>query len=415
LINVRARAIAEGARSSLFFLPSIYVVSAIVLAELLLTLDSVVDSSQLPALLRTTVDSARALLGTIAGALITVAALVTSIVVVALQVASSQYSPSVSRTLFRSRFQQSVMGFMVGTFAYCLVVLNSVRSPLLSNGEDTISGFSTTGALVLSIIAALAMLAYVDHTAHSMQISEIIRRVTAETIDAIDKLPPHATAAPTPSLEGVKEPDQHIDIYAVRARRGGWVQQASSEALLAAVPAKTTIWLDTRVGRFVPRGGLLCRVQPRPDNVALVDNQIIGAIYLGTVRTMQEDISFGILQLADVALRALSPGVNDPTTAYEVIAHLGDVLSALQAHDLPPTVAGDSEGRRIVRPYELSHVDLINRAFDQIRIAGASQPAIVITLLNTFGALLEPVMNLTSVCARMEHEYHTHPLSLRCQ
>ena len=106
---------------------------------------------------------------------------------------------------------------------------------------------------------------------------------------------------------------------------------------------------------------------------------------------MQEDLAFGIRQLSDIALRALSPAVNDPTTAYEVIVHLGEILRQLLLHDLPPITICGQEGRWLVRPHEFTHADYVNRAFDQIRQAGVSQTAIAMTLLETLGMLISEV------------------------
>ena len=106
---------------------------------------------------------------------------------------------------------------------------------------------------------------------------------------------------------------------------------------------------------------------------------------------MQEDLPFGIRQISDIALRALSPAVNDPTSAYEVIVHLGAMLRELLLRDLPLTSHSDQKGRRLVRPHEFTHADYVNWAFDQIRQAGASQPAIVFILLRTLGMLKEEV------------------------
>jgi uncharacterized membrane protein len=115
------------------------------------------------------------------------------------------------------------------------------------------------------------------------------------------------------------------------------------------------------------------------------------AIQLGPARTMQEDLAFGIRQLSDIALRALSPAVNDPTTAYEVVVHLGAILRELLLRDLPPITISDQEGRWLVRPHEFTHADYVNRAFDQIRQAGVSQTAVAITLLATLGMLTSEV------------------------
>jgi uncharacterized membrane protein len=387
IIQVRIRAIVERLRQSLFFLPALLVVAFVALAEGLLSLDGSTPSSSLPEYLHTTVDSARSVLSTIAGAIITVTGLVFSVGVVALQLASSQFSPRVLRTFLRSRFQQFVMGFMVGVFTYCLVVLRTIHSPLQQNGEAVIPSISIAGAVVLAVCVALLLLAYINHIARSMQVTQIIRRVTDETLEAIDQLSPHQEGESDEEAWHPQVPDEPG--YVIRTAQRGWVQQARPAALLSLVPAGTLLRLDAQVGAFVAEGVPLCTLWPKPEHAETVEKLIRLSVALGAERTMQEDLAFGIRQLSDIALRALSPGVNDPTTAYEAIVHLGVILRALFWRALPPRVLTGKEGRRLLRPDALLRVDYVNLAFDQIRLAGTNQPAIALALLEVLGMLLK--------------------------
>jgi uncharacterized membrane protein len=386
IILVRLRAIAERFRQSLFFLPALLVAAFIALAEGVLALESSIPVTSLPMFLYTTVTSARSVLDTIAGAIITVTGLVFSVGVVALQLASGQFSPRVLRTFFRSRFQQFVMGFMVGVFTYCLMVLRTLRAPLSQNSEALIPGISVAGAVVLAVCAALLLLGYISRIARSMQVSEIIQRVTNETLAAVGRLCPQEQEATTeavlPSL-----PDEPG--YVVRAERHGWVQQATPEARLSLVPPGTLLRLDAQVGTFVAEGMPLCTLWPKPENARMVEKLIHLSFSLGPERTMQEDLAFGIRQLSDIALRALSPGVNDPTTACEVSVHLGAILRALFWRALPARLLVADAGRHALCPAARLKGDYVNLAFDQIRIAGVNQPAVAMVLLETLGMLLQ--------------------------
>jgi uncharacterized membrane protein len=386
ILFVRLRSAAEQVRQSFFVLPALFVLAACVLAEGLLVVDSTISSQYLPPVFHTTVENARSLLGTIAGAVITVTGLVFSLAVVALQLASSQFSPRVLRVLFRSRFQQMVMGFMVGTFAYCLLVLRGLRSPLQSGDQPVIPSISIVGALVLGVGAGLAILAYVNHIAHLLQVSEIIRRTTHDTLEAIH----HLTRAQEDQGASDREPPPFPEEgHVVYARQSGWVQQVNNDALLGAIPEHTILRLDVRAGSYIPQGGALGTIGPPPQNTIYTEMLIRLAIKQGPVRTTQEDIAFGLTQLNDITLRALSPGINDPNTAYEVIVHLGEVLHVLLSRTLPPTSISGEKDRQLVRPLELTHVDYINQTFDQIRIASVNHPSIAMILLKTFGALLQ--------------------------
>jgi uncharacterized membrane protein len=396
--KVHLQKLVDRFQESLFLLPALYVVGAIVLAQLMLALDASLGSAGEPEFLRTTVSNARALLATIAGAVITVTALTLGLVVIALQLASSQFSPRVLRSFYRSHFQQSVIGFTLGTFTYCLLVLRVVRAPLEQGGEAVIPSLSVAMAVVLGVAAVLTILAYVNYIGHAMRVGNLIEQIAHETVACIHQLPLHQVGG-VPQYN-TQEPLPGGSGSVVRANRSGWVQQAPSQALLAAIPANSVVRLDVRVGVFVPADRPLCTVWPVPEDSTRVEALLREAIQLGPARTMQEDLAFGIRQLSDIALRALSPAVNDPTTAYEVIVHLGAILSELLLRDLPPIIISDQEGRWLVRPQEFTHADYVNRAFDQIRQAGVSQTAVAITLLATLG-MVTSVVQTTDLADRV--------------
>jgi uncharacterized membrane protein len=144
--------------------------------------------------------------------------------------------------------------------------------------------------------------------------------------------------------------------------------------------------LEIRNGSFVAAGQAVGMVWPAPLETDAFDASVSGAMVLGDSRMLLQDVAFGIRQLVDIGLRALSPGISDPTTAYDVIVHLGVVVRELLWRDLTPTVRV-MEGRRLVSASHLSHGDYVNRAFDQIRLAGAAQSAIAATLLQTLGSI----------------------------
>lgn len=209
-----------------------------------------------------------------------------------------------------------------------------VRAPLEQGGEAVVPSLSVAVAVVLGVAATLVILAYVNYIGHAMRVGNLIEHVTNETVAGLHHLPLHQVG--DVSLDSTQEPHPEGSGYVVRAQRSGWIQQAPSQALLAAIPAGSVVQLDVRVGVFVPADRPLCTVWPVPEDPTRVEALLREAIQLCPARTMQEDLAFGIRQLSDIALRALSPAVNDPTTAYEVIVHLGAILRQLLLRDLPP-------------------------------------------------------------------------------
>jgi uncharacterized membrane protein len=382
----RLRFHAERARTSLFFVPVVFVVVAVAAAGAMLRLDvSLAETDvRLPAVLQTTTESARSLLSTIASATITVAGVVFAITLVSIQLASSQFSPRVIPGFLRDSRQQRVMGLAVGTFAYSLVVLRAVRGPD-EVGPGFIPHLSSVLSLVLAIVTIVALIAFLDRSASTMQVGNIVHRLTLETIGRIRELYPNrANEAPAPERSAFERPAGAGHV--VRATTSGWVCHIDVDTLRRSIPEAGTMRLDVRNGSFVAEGQSVGEVWPPPDAPEMFDRSVSAAMVLGESRIMLQDVSFGVRQLVDIGLRALSPGTNDPTTAYDVIVHLGLVVRELLWRDLSPDVhRGDD--RELVTAADLSHSDYVNRAFDQIRLAGAEQSAIAATLLQTLGAL----------------------------
>ncbi|HUP21072.1 MAG TPA: DUF2254 domain-containing protein [Gemmatimonadota bacterium] len=389
---VRIRAWWEGFRSNLFFIPLIYLIVAAAVAQALLEVDQRItqDRLDLPLIFRSTVDSARAVLSTVATATITVAGISFSISLLLFQLASNQFSPRVLHGFFRDSFTKHVLGLVVGTFTYCLLVLRAVRGAV-ENGTPIIPNLSVALGLLLGIASILAIVAFINHTAHSMHATEIIARITDETRHQIRRLAqdPEESDGRDPDPEDAPEaPDV---AFVVTARADGWVQQVDDRGLLDAADDGGTVRLETYMGDFVPKGAPLCAVWPPPSDRERAAKEAREAVRLGRARTLQQDLGFGIRQLADIALRALSTGINDPTTGSEVLSHLGGVVWDLLVRDLPRNRCADDRGRRLFRPHELSHDHFVELAFGQIRVSAASQPAVVRHLLDVLGPLARMV------------------------
>jgi len=376
----------ERARASLFFIPMLAVIGAIAFGLVALGLDRHLDpATDLPLGFTSTVDSARAVLSTIAGATITFAGVAFSISLLIIQLASSQYSPRVVHTLFRDPFNKRVMALVVGTFTYCVVVLRSVRSPLEDGGDPIIPNLSVAIAVVLGITTILAIVAFISHSAHTMDISEILERVEQEAIVHIrDEWTSAGTVDGQHSVPTVEEP-----VHIVRFERNGWVQQVDFDTLLECTPDDTLVRLDTFPGRYAVEGTPFCALSPPPEDCDQAERGLRRAVGLGRTRTMQQDVSYGLRQLADVALKALSPGINDPTTAQDAIFHTTAVLGELLRRDPPPRVRSGPRGTRVLLVEQPDHGDLIGMAFDEVRRAAATQPAVCVYLLEALHLLTE--------------------------
>ncbi len=280
------------------------------------------------------------MLSTIAGATISFAGIAFSVSLLIIQLASSQYSPRVVHTLFREPFNKRIMALVVGTFTYCVIVLRSVRSAIEDSGRPVIPNVSVAVAVFLGIATILAIVAFINHSAHSMDVSEILSRVRRDASKHLrhewrETDPEHDVPSFDPHLE---EPTS-----VVRFDRTGWVQQIDARRLLEALPAGSVMRLDTFPGRYAVQGTPVCTISPPPDDRHPIDEAVCDALAIGETRTLQQDVSYGLRQLTDVALKALSPGINDPTTAQDAIFHAG-----VAARRSPParSPATGARGRR---------------------------------------------------------------------
>ncbi len=386
-VHLRLSALAERLRASLFFVPMIAVAGAIAAGLFGLSIDRHLDDqATLPIGFTSTVESARAVLTTIAGATITFAGIAFSISLLIIQLASSQYSPRVVHTLFRDPFNKRVMALVVGTFTYCLIVLRSVRSPLEDDGRAVIPNLSVAVAVLLGIVTILAIVAFINHSAHAMDVSEILHRVGSEAID-------HVRSEWEPSDPGTDDPVAVPVLsgprWVAHFGRSGWVQQIDREALLQAIPAASTLLLDTFPGRYAIKGTPLAALSPPPADPDKIERDLRAAIAIGRTRTMQQEVSYGLRQLADVALKALSPGINDPTTAQDAIFHAAAVLAELLRRDPPPRVQHGPHGQQFVVVQQPTHDELVALAFDETRRAAAAQPTVCVYLLEALHLLKE--------------------------
>lgn len=374
----------ERFRSSLFYVPLAFGAVGALLAEAALAFDARVTG--LPERLEATVDSARSVLSVIAGATLTFAAIAFSVSLLLISAASSQYSPRVVHGLFRDPFNKRVMGAVVGTFIYCLLVMRAVRGPLEDAGSPVVPSVSVLLAVVLGVGTVLAIVAFIDHSAHTMEVSTMLHRVTEEALEGVAGAHRDdwgSESEPTlPETDGVR----------VAFASQGWVQAVDHDSLLRAVPPGSVVALHTRAGRYAITGSALCTVwAPGGDEVD--EDRVRDAAGVGPSRTMQQDMSFGIRQLADVALKALSPGINDPTTAQDALFHMASVLRELLVAPPEGRVRSGEEDRVLVAREARRAEEVVGLAFDEVRIAAAGQPTVVIYLLEILRILIESVQD----------------------
>lgn len=375
-------------RDSLWFLPGLLTLVGAVLAISITQAEErgVFDVDLLRSwVFQGGVDGARGVLGAIAGGLITVTGVVFSVTIVALQLASTQFTPRILRNFTADRGNQLVLGVFIGTFTYTLLVLRTIRSA--DDGEDPfVPRVGVTLAVVLVLVAIGFLIFYINHSARSIQVAAILDRVARRTIGDVHRLFPeqvgHADEAEPPDPRRADQPSA-----TVAADAAGYLQAVDGRSLFRlGKGSRLVIAMEPHVGDFVLPGQPLASVSPPGEVDEEVCRAVRKAFLLGPERTPEQDVEFGIVEISDVAIKALSPGINDPTTAFRCIDRLSEILLELGTR-APPRPWRTEEGKVHYLARHPTFERAVGLAFDQIRHFGASNPGIARKLLEVLARL----------------------------
>lgn len=391
--------------SSLWFVPTLMVVVAMLLAYGLVMIDDGISHdwvSEYPLLFGAGADGARGMLSAIASSMITVAGLIFSLTLSTLAQVSSQYTPRLLRNFMRDRANQVVMGFFVGIFVYCLMVLRTIRG---GDEGKFIPSLAVAFGLFLALVSIGMLIFFIHHIASSVQAANIIAGASEETYKSMQKLFPTALGEAADAEEKADlATTDGLHWYPILARTTGYVQGINNESILEfAKKQDGVIRMEHTIGSFVAMGDPLVSVALyQGDEQSLAETEetiehLNDQFSIGHQRTLDQDAGFGIRQIVDIALKALSPGINDTTTAIMCIDHLGGLISYLANRQLgsPLRTAGDRV-RVIANSPDFDKY--VSTAFDQIRTSGADNVAVHLRTLTAF----ETVIRRTSSFKRRQ-------------
>jgi uncharacterized membrane protein len=320
----------DSLREGLWFIPAIALVVSVLVAEMARIFDGRLAA---PSWFETDAESAQALLGAIATATLTLTGLVFSITMLVLQLASSQLSPRVMRRFLRDRNNQVVLGLFISTFAYALLALRNVKA-------DSVPSFSVWLGFMMAMISVVAFVHYMDHMAKSIRTSSVISGIGDETRATIERSYPDPI--PIEGDAGMPDWAEHPELQVTWEGRAGVLAHVDLEHLEKIARRRSARVVVLRmVGDFVPHGSALFGVQGQLLAEDITELRMAAAV--GDERTMMSDVGFGLRQLVDIGERALSPGVNDPTTAVQALDQIHDVLRCLATRALGPEL-GRTEG-----------------------------------------------------------------------
>lgn len=336
-------------RASFWFTPALIAVFSMAAAVTLVEIDAwkTAELAQWsPRLFGAGADGSRAMLSAIATSMITVAGVVFSITIVTLSLTSTQYSPRVLRNFMRDGPTQVVLGVFVGIFCYCLIVLRTIRGP---DDGDFIPSLAVLGGMAYALCGIALLIYFIHHVAQSIQASSILARIAADTTSAIDHLFPEKLGdASDPQAAAQALPERWSW---VRSGQTGYVVNVDGERLMdMAQETGHVFFLRAGVGDFVAQGAPLIGIDGHTEISDEQEGTLLGCLVLDRQRTVDQDPAFGLQQLVDVAVKALSPGINDPTTACMCVDQLGALLARLASRRMPPPYRMKDGRLRVVAP-----------------------------------------------------------------
>jgi uncharacterized membrane protein len=386
----------EALRTTLWLVPVICVAAAVVLFAITYALDEAAYRGDfvLPWWIRTgSADAGRSVLIGIAAAVITVVGVVFSITILALTLASQQFGPRMLRTFIRDFGTQLTLGIFVGSFVYAVLALGSIND----SAHPFVPHIGITVAEALMFVDIGVLIYFIHHIAVTIQLPEVIARVASDLGRAIDEAFPESIAGQPEATERAAEGPTAAELLTlieaqgrtVPATRSGYLQFVGYGQLLEiAESADAVIRLAHRPGHFMIAGRPLATVWP-PSQANQVAAALDRAHIAGPYRTLAQDPTFPIDQLAEIAIRALSPAVNDTFTALTCIDWLSDGLCKISGRRLVEGVYRDRQGRIRLIELDPSYDRMVQRAFDKIRQAARGMPAVLIRLMDGLAYITE--------------------------
>ena len=387
-------------RCSLWFIPTLMTTAVMALAFLTLFLDQFFDTGQLfkeQRFFPIGPQGARTLLATVAASVIGIAGVSFSITIVALTLASSQFGPRLLNNFMKDIANQLVLGTFIATFVYCLLVLGSIRE---NEAQVFVPQISITVAMFLTLTSLGVFIFFIHHISISIHAENVITDVSKDLEKSINDLFPEkigqGKADREPSLDSSLPPNFEQEGRSLLSPSSGYIQAISQQEIMTVASAQDLlIYLKHRPGDFIMAGEVLGSVWPPHKIEDSLLKKISGTVLIGNQRTEEQDVEFAIHQLVELALRALSPGINDPFTAIVCIDRLGACIGLLAGRIFPSAYRYDNNHQLRVVSHPITMEGIFNAAFNQIRQHGGSCVAVGLRLLETFGVLAATTDNPT--------------------
>lgn len=391
----------EVVSSGFWFVPGLMLVGSMVGALVMVGVDHHIWPMELEwlpqeRLFLGSAEGARSMLSTIAGTVITVAGVVFSVTIAAMSQASSQFGPRLLRNFMRDTSNQVVLGMFIATHVYCLVVLRMVRGHVTEGGkvEEFIPHLSITGAMLLSFSSLGVLVYFIHHISSSIRAPEVTMAVARELRSALERPFPGGIGRGDSDLSSEDdECPEGCQRYELRLCKGGYVQAVDGERLMdMAGRAGAVVSLSRRPGEFVPRNGVVgayyCRSGGRDEELEREFNKVY---ILGSESTSEQNPEYPIHQLVEIAVRALSPGVNDPFTAMNCLDLLGEALGEAAGMSFPSARRLDDQGRLRVVAHGQTFAGLVEAAMNPIRQSAGLNVAVLLHMIEVLSEIMRKI------------------------
>ena len=323
---------------------------------------------------------AQVVLSVIAASTMTVVSIVFAILLMTLTLASMQFSPRIIVSFARDRVTQWTLGIFLGTFSYCIAALPAARSlPYPFAPVATV-----LGAMLLAVACVAWLLYFIHHISQAISVNQIVDRIASETEAMIDEMMPHPHR-PT-RMPDSDQVDPGNWEKPVLSDASGYIRFIDTDQLVALAKSyRVKVQVLRRVGQFVPAGIPLLMVYKGERLSSEGTAELRGTFDFGPSRTLQQDLEFGVLQIVDIALKAISPAVNDPSTAISCVDQLSRILIRFASRELPESTLYDPPGVVRVSIQWTGFDRMVDAAFEQIRLYSQSDMAVSLRLLRALG------------------------------
>jgi uncharacterized membrane protein len=323
---------------------------------------------------------AQVILAGIAGSIMTVVSIVFAILLMTLTLASMQFSPRIIVSFVRDGVTQWTLGIFLGTFSYCMAALPAARS--LPRPFAPVA--TVFGAMLLALVCVGWLLFFIHHITNAISVSHIVDRIASETESMIDEMMPspyREIHLETPGMFEMNRWDAPV-----LSDRSGYIRFVDIQRLVSlAKSSRIKVRVVRRVGQFIPAGTPLLMISKGSSLTSETSAEFRNAVDLGPSRTLQQDIEFGVLQILDIALKAISPAVNDPSTAISCVDHLSRILIRFASREPAPHLFYDPPSILRVSIDRPDFEHLMDSAFEQIRMYAKGDVAVSLRLLRALG------------------------------